>query len=395
MGQGAVCAFTLPKDVRSRRKVRNAAKAGDLRQLAQVLQQEQPGAQQCHSGTNLNPEDRGPYCAHAIGGSERFSVAVHPRDGKGYGGRLLEHAEGDTRWMLQLSVLRALMRLPSSIIAGEELVAGRTNPLLGIYANSVLRCVSLFARRSSGAADEPPQPDKEHRVYVQAAHDAHELVFQHGYQLCAQVQAKSMPWGSVEVLIHEAQLRPVRAEVVNSLQLALLASSAWILALPALLDWRVLVVPSHSMEPTIAKGDVVAVKTVHNAQREIKRTDIVAFLPPQQLLDIASANGDQLSENQLFIKRVLGVENDIMGASDGKLRRNGHYIAPPSQQLCSVCAEAHYHWEDETVGHDEVAVLGDNRGASTDSHRWGMLPLKKIVGKVAFRVAPFERFGRL
>jgi len=42
-----------------------------------------------------------------------------------------------------------------------------------------------------------------------------------------------------------------------------------------------------------------------------------------------------------------------------------------------------------TLGSDEYYVLGDNRGASSDSRFWGILPKKDIIGKVWTRVYPF------
>jgi len=42
-----------------------------------------------------------------------------------------------------------------------------------------------------------------------------------------------------------------------------------------------------------------------------------------------------------------------------------------------------------------VYVLGDNRGSSTDSRRFGCIPLEKIESKVWIRFWPLAKFGKV
>jgi signal peptidase I len=44
-----------------------------------------------------------------------------------------------------------------------------------------------------------------------------------------------------------------------------------------------------------------------------------------------------------------------------------------------------------TIGKDEVFMLGDNRNFSHDSHMWGALETKRIVGKAQAIWFPFNR----
>ena len=83
-----------------------------------------------------------------------------------------------------------------------------------------------------------------------------------------------------------------------------------------------------------------------------------------------------------FIKRIVGLPGDRLRVSDGKLWRNGKAVAEPYLK-----EPMDYTWPSSgevTVPDGSVAVLGDNRNRSNDSHLWSppWVPLRSIEAKV-------------
>ncbi|ONI34629.1 hypothetical protein PRUPE_1G491400 [Prunus persica] len=106
-------------------------------------------------------------------------------------------------------------------------------------------------------------------------------------------------------------------------------------------------IPSSSMYPTLRVGDRVVVE---------KQT------------------GD--SEQIVFIKRIVAKGGDLVEVRNGWLYVNGiaqkeDFIAEPPTYVSNLTY----------VPEGHVYVLGDNRNNSFDSHVWGPLPIKNIIGR--------------
>ncbi len=121
-------------------------------------------------------------------------------------------------------------------------------------------------------------------------------------------------------------------------------------------------VDGFSMRPTLQDGEYILVSKLAYKLGQPQRGDIVVFIFP-------------VNPAEDLIKRVIGLPGDTISVQGGVLSINGvamdePYInAPPAYEGT---------WQ---VSPDELFVLGDNRNDSRDSHQWGLLPIKNVIGK--------------
>lgn len=135
---------------------------------------------------------------------------------------------------------------------------------------------------------------------------------------------------------------------------------------------------SVSMQPTLHEGEYLLTNKASYWLRPVQRGDIVVFHPPNQPEDSIP-----------LIKRVIGLPGERVEARDGRIWINGTALNEPY-----VSGPLTY---DKTwfVEETTYVVLGDNRNNSSDSHHWGLLPRKNMIGKTVFRYWPLDKFGRL
>ena len=134
-------------------------------------------------------------------------------------------------------------------------------------------------------------------------------------------------------------------------------------------------IPSGSMEPTLVEHDrLIADRFSYTFHvREPELGDVIIFrFPEDPKVD--------------YIKRVIGVPGDKITIHDGEVFVNGKpldekYTAEPP----------YYNMDEITVPDGEYFVLGDNRNCSRDSHIWGFVPAKNLVGEALFIYWPVQR----
>ena len=175
-------------------------------------------------------------------------------------------------------------------------------------------------------------------------------------------------------------------------------------------------IPSGSMENTLLVNDRVGVNKLGALFSEIKRGEVVVFRDPAEWLSepyddntgLAKLVKDSLvfvgvlpdPAKQYLIKRVIGVGGDrvVCCAKDGKLEVNGVAIDEPYIYPGDVPSDTEF---DVTVPKGFIWVMGDHRGASSDSRfhtddpNKGMVPLDKVTGRAVVVIWPFSNIGIL
>ncbi len=207
-----------------------------------------------------------------------------------------------------------------------------------------------------------------------------------------------------------AAAHPLRATVAAIV--AMIAIVAGLFDIRVGPSWRMYMMPSTAMLPTLAVHDQVLVNRLYYRLRPVRRGDLVVFRGP--------AHGDRM--RRAFLKRVVGVEGDTIEVREGQLYRNGEPVcercsehgadgsAPGSaatHEPYEIVESAGVDWAPHTVPPGHVFVFGDNRNSSNDSRRWRQrdadgldeeapaLPIEDIQGKILYRLCPPDRIGVL
>ena len=141
-------------------------------------------------------------------------------------------------------------------------------------------------------------------------------------------------------------------------------------------------IPSDSMLPTLLRGDRLVVEKVTYNFHTPTRGEIVVFQPPAQLQILG------YDQNQAFIKRAIATSGETVAVQNGIV-----YVNDRPLEEDYITAPPAYNLQPATVPKESIFVMGDNRNNSNDSHVWGFLPTKNIIGRAIFRFFPFDRIG--
>ncbi len=144
-------------------------------------------------------------------------------------------------------------------------------------------------------------------------------------------------------------------------------------------------IPSGSMKPTLLVGDHILVnKFIYGVKlpfldttlipiAEPKRGDVVVFKFPED-------------PKKDFIKRVIGVEGDVIEIRNKKVYLNNKPMKDPygvhmDPRIIPGRARPRDNFGPITVPPGSLFVMGDNRDNSYDSRFWKFVDLAKVKGK--------------
>ncbi len=131
-------------------------------------------------------------------------------------------------------------------------------------------------------------------------------------------------------------------------------------------------VEGQSMEPTLLDNEYVFMQQVSYHFGDPQYGDIVICAFPNR--------------TEKFVKRVVGVEGDVIRITNGTLYINGEANYEHYDKATGI----DHDMAELTVAQDAVFVMGDNRNHSTDSRSVGVLDEDMIFGKAEFVLWPLN-----
>lgn len=161
---------------------------------------------------------------------------------------------------------------------------------------------------------------------------------------------------------------------VFAIAIAIIIPVRWFLFQP-------FVVTGDSMKPNFHDGNYLIIDELSYRLREPVRGEVVVLRAPN-------------SENDFFIKRIVGLPGERVMIEDGHVR-----IYNDEHPESFTLEEEYLPNNNLTYGNvnvqlkdDEYFVLGDNRLSSSDSRVWGTLHRADIIGRTLVRVFPVSEF---
>lgn len=138
--------------------------------------------------------------------------------------------------------------------------------------------------------------------------------------------------------------------------------------------------PSMSMEPTIRHDSVFLVNVAALRERDPEVGEIIVFrFPP--------------SPEVLYLKRVIATGGMTIEMRAGEVWLDGKRLEEPwlpRELATEATIEGHHVQFQQADLHTDMApipipehfffVLGDNRGNSSDSRSWGLVPRDHVIG---------------
>ena len=176
------------------------------------------------------------------------------------------------------------------------------------------------------------------------------------------------------------------------------------------------IVQQPSMYPTLQENQRLILNRLIRTTHSIpQRGDIVTFEAPSKAVIYSTeadlSNPVAIYENEpqglwekfsyyvlemnktSYIKRVIALPGEHVKIYNNKVFINNELLEEPYLQKDVLTTSLDGPFTDIVVPQDCVFVMGDNREKSTDSRRFGCIPISKIESKVWIRFWPLDLFG--
>ena len=179
------------------------------------------------------------------------------------------------------------------------------------------------------------------------------------------------------------------------------------------------IVKQPSMYPTLKEDQRLWLNRLGRTTKQMpKRGDIITFEAPNmpryktiEEVDLTNPIADYSGRPTTFfskfvyyvlelgkdsyIKRVIALPGEHVQIKDGKVYINGEELKEDYLEESVVTEAENGAYTDIIVPDNCVFAMGDNRKHSSDSRRFGCIPLERIESKVWIRFWPFNLFGKI
>lgn len=165
-------------------------------------------------------------------------------------------------------------------------------------------------------------------------------------------------------------------------------------------------VHQSSMEDTLFENQQLIIDELCYLFSDPERGDIITFYKYEEKGSIADDFSRYIDKigaklkidpeepiHEMLVKRVIGIEGDVIDIKDGSVYVNGEKLDEP--YVKGGFTESNGLITPITVEKNMLFVLGDNRAVSVDSRELGFIDLDQVEGKAIFRVYPFSKFGKI
>ena len=141
-------------------------------------------------------------------------------------------------------------------------------------------------------------------------------------------------------------------------------------------------IKGDSMQPNFPDGEYLLTDKISYRLREPERGEVIVFKAP-------GANGEE------FIKRIIGLPAESISIKEGRVFINSKLLDEPylASDLVTPAGSFLKDGFELTIPDNNYIVLGDNRGASSDSRAWGFITKEDITGRAWVTYWPIPEAG--